>query len=89
MLILGDAMSLDDFYLASSGLAATETTLFVYDKEQLRNLQVVGSVMVPIRAMAANRLAETGTQWVEIFKEYNRYVHTLSNCVRLSIAVRI
>ena len=65
-------MSLDDFYLVSSGLAATETTLFTYDKELLRDLQVVGAVMEPIRVMAANRLAENGSQWMNVFKEFNR-----------------
>ena len=52
--------------------AATETTLFTYDKELLRDLQVVGAVMEPIRVMAANRLAENGSQWMNVFKEFNR-----------------
>ena len=30
----GSVASLDDFYLISSGLAATETSLFVYDRYQ-------------------------------------------------------
>ena len=66
-------MSLDDFYLTSSGLAATETTLFTYDKELLRDLQVVGAIMEPIRVMTANRLAQNGSQWMDIFKQFNRY----------------
>ena len=74
-------MSLDDFYLTSSGLAATETTLFTYDKELLRDLQVVGAIMEPIRVMTANRLAQNGSQWMDIFKQFNRYtVYTLLNC---------
>jgi hypothetical protein len=65
--------SLDDFYLMSSGLATTETTLFVYDKELYRNLQVEGVVYEPIRVVVANRLASNGQQWTRIFQDYNRF----------------
>ena len=71
--MLGIVMSLDDFYLISSGLAATETTLFVYDKELFRNLTSEGIVYEPVRVMASNRLAKNGSEWTNTFKEYNRY----------------
>ena len=71
-LLLGVALSLDDFYLISSGLAATETSLFVYDKELFRNMTAVGSVYEPIRVMVANRLAKNGSDWAAIFEKFNR-----------------
>ena len=67
----GYAASLDDFYLTSSGLAATETTLFVYDQELFRNLTVKESVYEPIRVMVSNRLAKNGSDWTNIFREHN------------------
>ena len=67
----GYAASLDDFYLTSSGLAATETTLFVYDQELFRNLTVKGSVYEPIRVMVSNRLAKNGSDWTNIFRKHN------------------
>ena len=39
---LGVIMSLDDFYVASSGLAAMETTLYVYNKELFKDNAVSG-----------------------------------------------
>ena len=42
-------MSLDDFYLVSSGLAAMETTLFVYDKELYRDSKTNNIIYEPIR----------------------------------------
>ena len=65
-------MSLDDFYLTSSGLAATETTLFIYDKEVVRDLTSEGVVMEPARVMAANRLAKSGLDWADTFRKHNR-----------------
>ena len=70
--LIGVVMSLDDFYLISSGLAATETTLFVYDQELFRNLQTRESVFEPIRVMVSNRLAYNGSHWAKIFRQYNR-----------------
>ncbi len=63
-------MSLDDFYLTSSGLATTETTLFIYDKALLHNLRT-DVVMEPIRVMVANRLATNGDQWTDIVAREN------------------
>ena len=71
--------SLDDFYLTSADLATTETTLFVYDKELLRNLEVEGTVMEPIRVMVSNRLAVTGDEWTATFEKHNRCGHGASH----------
>ena len=35
-------MSLDDFYLTSAGLAAVETTLFVYNKDLYKDSEPTG-----------------------------------------------
>ena len=67
----GVAFSLDDFYLTSSGLAATETTLFVYDQELFRNLTAKGTVYEPVRVMVSNRLSKNGTEWTELFRQHN------------------
>ena len=71
--ILGSIASLDDFYLTSAGLATTETSLFVYDKNLFKNLTSFGHFIVfePIRVMIANRLAEFGSQWSLMFEKYN------------------
>ena len=68
----GSLASLDDFYLTSAGLATTETTLFVYNKELLRNLTPQNVVYEPVRVAVANRLAQFGSQWATIFEKHNR-----------------
>ena len=68
---LGSIASLDDFYLTSAGLATTETTLFVYNKELYRNLSSDFAVYEPIRVMVANRLAQFASQWGKMFEKYN------------------
>jgi len=62
--------SVDDFYQLSSGLVVIETTngitneaLFKYIKPQ--------SVMSWIRVSVANRMAGSGEEWIDIFKQYN------------------
>lgn len=68
----GVVMSLDDFYVTSAQLASTETTLFVYDKELFRHLSPSGVVYEPVRVMVANRLANNGKKWADVFKMFNR-----------------
>ena len=65
-------VSLDDFHLTSAGLAATETSLFLFDKALYDEIDVGTSVFEPIRVMAANRLAENGRQSSETFRQFNR-----------------
>jgi len=67
----GSLYSLDDFYLISSGLVTTESTLFVYDKSLYQQNKAEGSVWEPVRAMTANRLAKTGGDWGGIFGRQN------------------
>ena len=70
--VSGVALSLDDYYLISSGLASTETSLFIYDQELFRNLTPFDAVYEPIRVMVSNRLAKNGSEWAIIFRKHNR-----------------
>ena len=70
--VSGVALSLDDYYLISSGLASTETSLFIYDQELFRNLTPFDAVYEPIRVMVSNRLAKNGSEWANIFSKHNR-----------------
>ena len=72
MIVSGVALSLDDYYLISSGLASTETSLFIYDQELFRNLTPFDAVYEPIRVMVSNRLAKNGSEWANIFRKHNR-----------------
>ena len=65
---------MDDFYLISSGLAVTETSLFLYDQILLNHVRTEDAVMEAVRASVANRLAESGSEWAEIFSRHNRNV---------------
>ena len=70
--VSGVALSLDDYYLISSGLASTETSLFIYDQELFRNLSPFDAVYEPIRVMVSNRLAKNGSEWANTFRKHNR-----------------
>ena len=72
LFVSGVALSLDDYYLISSGLASTETSLFIYDQELFRNLTPFDAVYEPIRVMVSNRLAKNGSEWANIFRKHNR-----------------
>jgi hypothetical protein len=60
----------DDFTIISSGLTTTETTIGNSNAD-LWSKVVPQSVLEGIRSTVANRLALTGAEWVEIFKNYN------------------
>ncbi|KAM7309986.1 putative secreted protein [Ixodes scapularis] len=67
----GKLLSLDDFYIASTGLAITETSL-ENNNDSLRNLiKPENAPLTWVRCMVATRLAVTGSQWVEYFGKLN------------------
>ena len=48
-----------------------ETTLFVYDQTLMEKHNPSGQHWEPVRVMVANRLANSGKEWTEIFSRYN------------------
>ncbi|XP_018524196.1 putative phospholipase B-like 2 [Lates calcarifer] len=67
----GSIFSGDDFYILSSGLVTLETTIGNSNPALWKFVQPTGTVMEWLRNIVANRLAATGKEWAEIFKEYN------------------
>ncbi|RZF39366.1 hypothetical protein LSTR_LSTR000887 [Laodelphax striatellus] len=67
----GTLLSIDDFYLVSSGLAVTETTNSVHNKALFKGIGPEGIVWEGIRSMIANRLATDGETWHKIFSQFN------------------
>ncbi|XP_064457658.1 putative phospholipase B-like 2 isoform X2 [Ornithodoros turicata] len=67
----GKLVSLDDFYLTSTGLAVTETTIDNDNPALWEFLNPNASVLTWVRGAVANRLASTGHEWVSIFKREN------------------
>lgn len=66
----GAIFSIDDFYKINTGLAVMETTNGNYN-EELWHLVDGKAIMEFARVIIANRLAENGQDWVEIFSRYN------------------
>ncbi|XP_037286138.2 putative phospholipase B-like 2 [Rhipicephalus microplus] len=66
----GRIFSGDDFYLISSGLATMETTIGNENDDLYRAIKPE-SVLAFIRNVVANRLAENGHEWTDIFSRYN------------------
>eukprot|EP00928_Gymnodinium_smaydae_P072120 TRINITY_DN5553_c0_g1_i2.p1 TRINITY_DN5553_c0_g1~~TRINITY_DN5553_c0_g1_i2.p1 ORF type:complete len:341 (-),score=40.42 TRINITY_DN5553_c0_g1_i2:275-1297(-) len=62
--------STDDYYLMDTGLAVTETTVSMLSDEAFDSLDD-SSAQVPdyMRIMIANRLANTGKEWVDLMKK--------------------
>ncbi|KAJ8723614.1 hypothetical protein PYW07_007594 [Mythimna separata] len=63
--------STDDFYIISSGLATSETTIGNSNSSLFALITPCGTVLEYARAMIANRLAHTGKEWAQIFRQYN------------------
>lgn len=66
----GCVSSTDDYYLIDTGLAITETTLNLPKKQQYP-AEKAGQVKTPdfMRIMAANRLAQTAEDWVNLMDQ--------------------
>ncbi|XP_047994742.1 putative phospholipase B-like 2 [Leguminivora glycinivorella] len=67
----GLALSLDDFYIISSGLVPAETTIGNGRRELFELIHPVGTILEFVRCMVANRLARDGREWVNIFSVRN------------------
>ncbi|VDK67353.1 unnamed protein product [Onchocerca ochengi] len=67
----GTLASLDDFLLASSGLAIIETTISIYNKSLYKVVRSDGQLHCWIRSIIATKLANTAKQWMRIFARYN------------------
>jgi hypothetical protein len=63
--------SMDDYYLSSSGLLVTETTIGNYNNDLWKDVQPYNSLLTGIRAMISTRLATDGKQWTTLFARYN------------------
>ncbi|KAL9656174.1 hypothetical protein ABK040_007791 [Willaertia magna] len=66
----GWLVSVDDFYITSSGLTVIETTNNIYNTT-LYNLVKPQSVLYWMRNMVANRLSTSAKQWTQLFAKYN------------------
>ena len=67
----GAMSSTDDFFLLSSGLYTSETTLNVYNMSIYKGNISPNTLMVWMRAMVANRMSKSGKEWMRIFSLYN------------------
>eukprot|EP01006_Ploeotia_vitrea_P042309 TRINITY_DN66617_c2_g1_i1.p1 TRINITY_DN66617_c2_g1~~TRINITY_DN66617_c2_g1_i1.p1 ORF type:complete len:542 (+),score=59.37 TRINITY_DN66617_c2_g1_i1:22-1647(+) len=68
----GVTVSIDDFYVLSSGLSVIETTIDVFNQSLYTNY-IRPSEQVPywLRVLNANRMAKDAAEWGPIFGEYN------------------
>ncbi|MCP9259037.1 putative phospholipase B-like 2 [Dirofilaria immitis] len=67
----GSLSSLDDFILASSGLAIIETTINIFNNSLYDAVRSDGQLHCWIRSIIATKLANTAKQWMKIFARYN------------------
>lgn len=67
----GSIFSGDDFYIISSGLVAMETTIGNSNPALWKYVVPENAVMEWLRNIIANRLAQTGKQWADIFSKFN------------------
>lgn len=67
----GSIFSGDDFYILSSGLVTLETTIGNSNPDLWKFVRPQGTVMEWLRNIVANRLAQTGREWADLFSQFN------------------
>ncbi len=67
----GVLYSADDFYQISSNMVVTETTIVNENKDLWTHVQPRNSVLCWARNMLANRLSNSGSEWVTHYSYYN------------------
>ena len=63
--------SADDYYILSSGLVVQETTNENHNQSLFLNITADNIVFEFVRNVLANRLANSGKEWTQLFGEYN------------------
>ncbi len=76
----GSIFSGDDFYVLSSGLVVQETTIG-FDNPELEQYIVPAVVFEWLRNVLANRLANDGPTWVQVFSQFNSGSYNNQNMV--------
>ncbi|PVD31543.1 hypothetical protein C0Q70_06956 [Pomacea canaliculata] len=66
----GSITSIDDFYVLSSAMVTMETTNPLFNKNLYKKIQPK-CVLESVRSMVANRLADHGDDWSQIFSQFN------------------
>jgi len=66
----GTLLSIDDFYITSSGLSVIETTNDIFNTS-LYQLVTPESLLSWVRTILANRMSTDGQSWTTIFAKYN------------------
>jgi hypothetical protein len=69
-----DLQSKDDFWVLSSGLVVTETSLIIIN-ETLYDYIVPETVPAFMRSITANRMAHDGEEWTTVYALYNSGTH--------------
>ncbi|RWS24796.1 putative phospholipase B-like 2 [Leptotrombidium deliense] len=67
----GALQSGDDFYVLSSGLVTLETTIGNGNMSLYKYIKPDAIVLEWIRSIVANRIANSGQEWVDVFVKYN------------------
>uniref|UniRef100_A0AAY4A239 Phospholipase B-like n=1 Tax=Denticeps clupeoides TaxID=299321 RepID=A0AAY4A239_9TELE len=67
----GAIFSGDDFYILSSGLVTMETTIGNNNPDLWKFVVPQGTVMEWLRNIVANRLAQSGKEWADLFSKFN------------------
>ncbi|XP_054163965.1 putative phospholipase B-like 2 [Oppia nitens] len=67
----GSLLSNDDYYILSSGLVVQETTNENFNMSLLVNIRANNSILEFARNVVANRLANSGKEWTDLFAPYN------------------
>ncbi len=67
----GFISSSDDFYVLDTGLVVAETTISILNEKLYNLCEPATSVLAWVRNLVANRMANSGEEWCNIYKEHN------------------
>ena len=67
----GVILSGDDFYVLSSGLVVQETTNQDHNMTLYKDIRADNMIFEFARNVIANRLADSGEEWTDLFGQYN------------------
>lgn len=76
----GTLSSIDDFYVTSAKLGVMETTNPIFNND-LYDLIVPESILYWHRVQVANRMADSGEEWNQVYSKYNSGTYNNQNMV--------